>query len=273
VFISPDLNQDKALSRKAILDKIGCQPKDRIEDAVCAGDDLALVSLLNKEKGFWRSKLRKRIRPERLTALHFAALFGEIDMARRLLSSGYNVNEVPYGYTTNLSPLKLAIGARQVDMIEFLIANGAKPSEPDSWTTLAGHLMNRSWLQKTMSEVEKHHVPNMIMAIFRILLKQGWDVNAPFEASGRTVLHQAVTFWTGDYRWDLNLRTAMVSFLCERGADPFQVNTEGKTPYDLALASGHQDLLLLLDRGSKIGKSGYGRAEPVELFNEVGIVV
>lgn len=102
-----------------------------------------------------------------------------------------------------------------------------------------------------MSEAEKEYIPNRMIAILMILLKHGWDVNAPFETSGETVLHQAVTFWTGSYRWDLNLRAAMTSFLCERDADPFQANTEGKTPYDMALASGHQDLLLVLDQGSK----------------------
>lgn len=195
--------------------------------------------------------MRKRVRPERVTALHFAALFGEIDMARRLLGSGFYINEVPYGYITSLTPLKFAVGARQVDMVDFLIANGAKPSKPDSWSTLAGQLINRSWLMKKMSEAKKECVPNGIIAILRILLKHGWVVNAPFKTSGGTVLHQAVTFWTGSYRWDLNLRAVMTSYLCGRGTDPFQPNTEGKTPYDLALASGHQDLLLILGRGSK----------------------
>ena len=246
----------KTLSRKEILDRIGCRPKDGIEDAVCDGNHSVLTGLLNSKKGFWRSKLRKRVHPERVTALHFAALFGEIDMARRLLGSGFNINEVPYGYTTSLTPLKFAIGARQVDMVEFLIANGAKPSEPDSWSTLAGQLMNRSWLMKTMSEAEKEYVPNRIIVILGILLKYGWDVNTPFETSGGTVLHQAVTFWTGSYRWDLNVRAAMTSFLCEQGADPFQANTEGKTPYDMASASGHQDLLLVLGRGTEKERTG-----------------
>lgn len=118
-------------------------------------------------------------------------------MARHLLGSSFNINEVPYGYTTSITPLKFAIGARQVDMVEFLIANGAKPSVPDSWSTLAGQLTNRSWLMKTMSEAEKEYAPNRMIAILIILLKHGWDVNAPFETSGGTVLHQAVTFWTG----------------------------------------------------------------------------
>lgn len=251
----------ETLSRKEILDKIGCQPKDGIEDAVCDGNHLAFANLLNSKKNYWQSKLRKRVRPERITALHFAALFGEIDMARRLLGSNFNINEVPYGYTTSLTPLKFAFGARQVDMVEFLIANGAKPSMPDSWSALAGQLMNRSWLMKTMSEAEKEYVPNRIIAILRILLNHGWDLNAPFEKTGGTVLHQAVTFWTGSYRWDLNLRAAMTSFLCDRGADPFQANTEGKTPYDLASASGHQDLLLVLSRGSKRNIPDDGPAE------------
>lgn len=251
----------KTLSRKEILDRIGCRPKDRIEDAVCDGDHSAFANLLNSKKDFWRSKLRKRVRPERVTALHFAALFGEIDMARRLLGSNFNINEVPYGYTTSLTPLKFAMGARQVDMVEYLIANGARPSGLDSWSTLAAQLMNRSWLMKTMSDSKKEYVPSQIIAILRILLKHGWDLNAPFETSGATVLHQAVTFWTGSYRWDLNLRAAMTSFLCDQGADPFQANTEGKTPYDLASASGHQDLLLVLGRGSKKKEPDDGPAE------------
>lgn len=259
--------EGKPLSRKEILERIGCQPRDDLEEAVCNGDNSAFVNLLNKKKDFWRSKLRKRVRAERVTALHFAALFGEIDMARRLIFSNFNINEVPYGYSTSLSPLTFAIGARQVDMVEFLITNGAKPSEPDSWSTLAGQLMNRSWLRKTMSEVEKDRIPNRIIGILRILLKHGWDINAPYESSGATILHQAVTFWTGSYKWDLNLRTVVTSFLCERGADPFRANKEGKTPYDLASTSGHQDLLLVLSRDSKTRVPAYWPVEPVELPN------
>ena len=140
------------------------------------------------------SKLRKRVRSECVTALHFVALFREVDMSRRLLNSSFNINEAPYGYTTSLMPLKFAIGARQVDMVEFLIANGARPTEPDTWPTLARQLRSRSWLTKTMSESDREFVSSWIVPVFGILLKNGRDVNAPFETSSRTVLHQAVTF-------------------------------------------------------------------------------
>lgn len=241
----------KTLSRKEVLDKIGCQPKDGIEDAVCDGDHPAFANLLSSKKVSWKSKLRKHVRSERVTALHFAAVFGEVEMARRLLGANFNINETPYGYSTSLTPMKFAIGARQVTMVEFLVANGARPSGSDSWSTLAGQLMNRSWLNKTMSEADKDIVPTQMIAILKILIKHGWHMNAPFETAGGTVLHQAVSFWTGSYKWDLHLRTAMTSFLCEIGANPRQSNREGKTPYDMASASGHQDLLMILDRAAK----------------------
>lgn len=239
------------LSRKEILHKVGCQPRDRIEEAVCDGNKSLLLSLLKKKKGFWLSALRKRGRVERVTALHFAALFGEIDMTRILLSFDFNINEVPFGYSTRLSPLHFAIGARQVDMVDFLIANGARPSEPDTWSTLAGQLMSRSWLAKTMSQVEKEFAPVRIVAIMRILIRHGWDVNVPIDTNGRTVLHQAVSFWTGEYKWDLDLRAEVTSFLCDTNANPHQVDKEGKTPHSVAVASGHQDLVFVLEHGSR----------------------
>ena len=257
--------QGTALTRKEILDNIKCQPRDHVEEAVCKGDYTALINQLNKRKDSWRSKLRKRGRSERVTALHFAALFGEIEMARRLLESNFDINEVPYGYTTSLTPLKLAIGARQVQMVEFLTASGAAPSEPETWSILAGQLLNRSWLMKTMSESEKEFVSNRVISILAILLQRGWDINTPFEKSGGTVLHQAVTFWTGQYKWDLHIRTTVTSFLCQQGANPYQANKAGKTPYGIAEASGHQDLLQVLVQGSRNGSSDHRPRGLVEL--------
>jgi tetratricopeptide (TPR) repeat protein len=192
--VKADTFKEKPLSRKEILDNIGCEPQNRIEKAVCRGDSSALDGLLQSKKKFSRFKFHKNDATERITALHFAALFGEINIAHHLLSSGFNINEVPFGYSTRHTPLKFAIGARQVDMVRFLVANGAKPSKPDSWSTLAAQLMNRSWLKMTMSDPERKYLPSRIITILSILLEQGWNVNEPFETSGNTVLHQVVTF-------------------------------------------------------------------------------
>lgn len=255
----------KTMSRKDILDKIGCHPRDNIEEAVCKGDHATLSKLLDKKKGFWRSSLRKHVRPERVTALHFAALFGEIDMARRLLAANYNVNEVPFGYSTSLTPLHFAIGARQVEMVQFLITNGARPAEPDTWSTLASQLMTRSWLMKTMADVERDVVADRIIAILNILLNAGWQINSPYGTVGGTVLHQAVSFWTGSYRWDLELRAAVTSFLCSRGADPFLANKDGKTANDVAVKEGHQDLVRILNQRLGSKEMDSGAVELVEL--------
>ena len=253
------------LPRKEILNRIKCQPRDRIEDAVCEGDHEALTKLLARKKGSWRLSFRKSSRTERVTALHFAALFGELEMARQLLEANFNVNEVPYGYTATITPLTFAIGARQVKMVEFLIENGARPQEPDSWSTMAGQLMNRSWLAKTLSSGENEDAPARIIAILKTLLKSGLDVNATIDTSGRTLLHQAVAFWTGEYTWDLGVRVKLTEFLHGEGADPWKPNAEGKTPRNLAEASGHEELLMILDRSS-VGKKGEDRTvEPVEL--------
>jgi ankyrin repeat protein len=229
-------------------------PVDRLEEAVCNGDHSNLDVLLRKKKngGFLRSKVQKALHSKRVTALHFAALFGEIEMAHRLLNAGFEINEVPQLSTSSLTPLKFAVGARQVDMVALLIANGAKPVEPDTWSTLIGQLMDRSWITSTMSVAERedlHEAPNNMIAIMQIWLKHGWNVNRSCEASsGRTMLHQAVAFESGYYEWDSNLRTTMIRFLCDHGANPLKPDTNGNTPYEMTLVVDDQDLLPVLEQ-------------------------
>ncbi|KAF3040119.1 hypothetical protein E8E12_008084 [Didymella heteroderae] len=259
----PPSTPAKPLSRKNILEKVGCQPRDNIEEAVCKGDHAGLAKLLDKKKGFWRGSLRKHVRPERVTALHFAALFGEVDMARCLIATNFNINEVPFGYSTSLTPLHFALGARQVEMIRFLINNGARPVEPDTWSTLASQLMTRSWLLKTLSDSERDGIANRIIACLELLLNAGWQINMPYGTAKTTVLHQAVAFWTGSYKMDMELRAAVTQFLCNRGANPLRKNSDGKTAWDIASNEGHQDLLKILDEAGR--RADMGNMQPVEL--------
>lgn len=98
-----------------------------------------------------------------------------------------------------------------------------------------------------------------------MLLNYGLDVNAPIDGSGGRLLHQAVTFGNPQTGWDMEIRTAMTSFLCDNGASAFEANTEGKTPYDLALLSGNQHILLIFSRGSKVNGTGVQMKTPIEL--------
>lgn len=278
--VAPNVKATPKDRRAEILRSIRCMPVDKIEEAVCSGDPFALSSLLKKKNGFLRSKMQKALHSKRVTALHFAALFGEIEMARRLLACNYDINEIPDLSTTRQTPLKFALGARQDAMVAFLISNGAKPIEPDSWSSLAGLLMDRSWLANTMSVAEKENLdqaPTRIIAILKIWQRHGWDANAPYDASGRTLLHQAVALETGAYKWDANLRVTMTRFLCEQGADPTQPDAKGNTPFDMARVVEDQDLLPILDQRMKKqrwDKESAGLVEldarsssPVELFD------
>ena len=246
----------KGLQRMEILRNIRCVPSDSIEEAVCKGDKSALAALLKRKRSSsWRSKMQKALHSRRVTALHFAALFGEVEIARDLLSAGYDINEIPESSATRQTPLKFAIGARQVDMVIFLTARGARPIEPDSWSTLAGLLMDRSWLSNTLSMADRddlEQVPSRIIAILRSWLKKGWDPNAPYNTSGRTLLHQAVAFESGFYKWDANLRGTMTRFLCNEGADPTRLDTKGNSPYDMATVVEDQDVLLVFDQRVKM---------------------
>jgi hypothetical protein len=163
---------------------------------LCNGDHEAFMAILNKKKGFWRSSARKRSRPERV---RFTVLLGDVGTARALIQAGFGINEAPFGYSTNLTPLNFAIGAGQVAMVALLTGNEAVPADPDTWSTLAGQLLSRSWLMKTMSDADNHLVPTRIIGIMDILINRGWDISAPMATSGGTALHYTVSFWTGAY--------------------------------------------------------------------------
>ncbi|KAK3110116.1 hypothetical protein LTR53_015930 [Teratosphaeriaceae sp. CCFEE 6253] len=274
------------LSRTDILRNLRCVPSDRIEEAVCAGDAAAVSALLLKKKSSsWRFKMQKALHSKRVTALHYAALFGELAIARDLLSAGYNIDEIPEASTTRQTPLKFALGARQAEMVTFLTERGARPLAPDTWASLAGLLLDRSWLANTLSTADRQdaeHVPGRIIAILRTWLKKGWDPNSPTNAAGRTLLHQAVAFESGFYKWDASLRGTITRFLCNEGADPMRADTKGNTPYDMATVVEDQDVLLVFDQrlrmreldqsleGLRIAELGDNRlSRPVELSAEM----
>ena len=53
--------------------------------------------------------------------------------------------------------------------------------------------------------------------------------------------------------------------LVQTGANPLQPNKNGKTPYDMALDSGDQKVLMILDQNVSRKDMGIALAEPVEL--------
>jgi ankyrin repeat protein len=184
------------------------------------------------------------------TALHSAALTGQIEIARALLARGADANArlelplrmqatfVPYNpelQTGRLAqigatPFMLAAKAVNPDMMRLLLANGADPRRTaDSGTTA---LMLASGLGKRhstdMFTFIKYYAwdEERAIATIRLLLDLGADINAANEF-GETALHGAT----------YHAAQKVIQFLVERGANPNATNWADQTP--LRVADGH----------------------------------
>ena len=91
-------------------------------------------------------------------------------------------------------------------------------------------------------------IPNVHQSlgdVARLLLEQGADVNMQISGSGRTPLHVTLDFHTVD----------VVRMLFEHGANVGVEDSEGRTPYQIALAEGSEGnkeiIKLLSEHGAK----------------------
>jgi ankyrin repeat protein len=184
------------------------------------------------------------------TALHCAALTGQIEVAKALLARGADPNArlemplrmqatfVPYNpdlQTGRLdqigaTPFMLAAKAVNADMMRLLLANGADPRRAsDSATTalmLAAGLGKRhSTDMFTFIKYYSWDEDKAIEAI-TLLLEGGADINAANEF-GETALHGAT----------YHAAQKVVQFLVERGANINATNWADQTP--LRVAEGH----------------------------------
>ncbi|KXT15635.1 hypothetical protein AC579_5827 [Pseudocercospora musae] len=128
-------------------------------------------------------------------ALHLAALFNELEIANLLVErGGANVNgqctcnssksgKSVYGVT----PMHLAIGARNVKMIQYLAKNGGnfgrqaagagqRYSAPPLW------LLNERWLSKPGNAE-----PQKVVTVLATMKDCGWDTYARLNDDGRTM--------------------------------------------------------------------------------------
>ncbi|KAA8902670.1 ankyrin repeat-containing domain protein [Sphaerosporella brunnea] len=165
-------------------------------------------------------------------ALHFAVRGGSVATVQRLLEMGYAVNAQYNGS----SPLVYASQAGRVEIVRFLLANGAHVNAQ------GGEYGNA--LQAATSRGNE--------AVVQLLLEKGADVNTQGGHYGNAL--QAATSRGNE---------AVVQLLLEKGAD---VNTQGgyygNALQAAAFNGGKAVVQLLLEKGADVNAQGgeYGNA-------------
>jgi len=183
-------------------------------------------------------KLLRTVAPNGKSALMVASKQGEIELAKRMVKLGSNVNELTQ---TGGTPLMFAVLGNHVALASWLHQSGAdinaKGSNGWSAATIAGAKGQTDmlrWLISAGADIDSpdvyrftplmRAVDNQHTKAVEILLLEGQaGVNFKDE-SDNTALHFAVA----------NKQSAVIKMLLRQGANPQQANRNGITPADLA---------------------------------------
>jgi ankyrin repeat protein len=169
------------------------------------------------------------------TPLHIAVLYRRPENLDEILKVNPDIDVTNgEGYT----PLHLAV--RRPDnekAIEHLLQQGADVNIPDP--------TGRNALLVSVGSNQKEYIS--------LLVSKGIDINSQ-DDNGNTALHYPLSNVLRDKMY-LPYSTEIVKILLEEGADPHIRNNEGKSPMDLAVESGENELINLL-KSSRFNTSG-----------------
>jgi hypothetical protein len=136
-----------------------------------------------------------------------------IDAIKTLLGEGYALR----GGKGGPDPLKVAISRRDPVLVETLFAAGAKIKPSDD---LSGDMI----VPEVQARPDEHTSQPSLMAVLDLLGRHGANANVADKQTKQTALHIAALYGRSD----------IVRWLLAHGADPLAMNSDGKTPRDLA---------------------------------------
>jgi ankyrin repeat protein len=195
------------------------------------------------------------------TPLHTAAALGSVKIAKLLIDAGADLEGIGIGQShplhaaarnnravvaayliqrgaqvdsrdgQGLTPLLVAAADGNAEVVEALLDGGADPRAED----------NRGGRDAVIEvAVFYGHI-----AVVKLLLSRGIDINAPNDRDGETPLF-AATMAAFDRGAAMTQRLKMIEFLIGNGADPNIADTAGKTAYQLATEPDIREALLKL---------------------------
>lgn len=222
-----------AATRRRWLDKLKLKPITPLERLICQGQLYAAMSSIATPNKL-AVRLRVAVAEARPTALHYAALFGDVELGRVLLAHGFVTNSkayISYNYGFLLLPIHFALGARRVSMCKMLLQHEAKcrnvPCE-SLWTEKDFPLYNDrgstlyledDWLEATSCED-----PQEIIHMMQCLERFGWGELGIRGSESPRVLNLVVSL---PDKWK-SLRRPIVSSMLEKGT---RVVTPPLEPY------------------------------------------
>jgi ankyrin repeat protein len=204
-------------------------PDRRVPDAARQKDRAGVSRLLDA-----RADVNAR-QPDGATALHWAAHWNDLEMARLLVGKGADVNAAN---DLGATPLALACTNASVEMATVLIKAGARPD-----------LALSSGETPLMTAARSGNA-----ALIELLITAGAQVDARETVDGQTALMWAAA----------DKRLAAVRRLIERGADVHARSTSGFTPILFAARAGDVDVATtLLNAGANVNDAGRDGATPL----------
>eukprot|EP01039_Chlorochromonas_danica_P009385 gene9385-10365_t len=236
------------------------------------------------------------------TALHLASHQGYLEVARLLLESGSNVDQVDTG---NHTALHYAVHGCHKEVVELLIARSADVNAVGQGGKTALHLASHQGylevarlLLESGSNVDQvdtdkhtalHYAAHECRKeVAELLIARSADVNAK-EQHGKSALFYAINqgcssvaellllmseavnvdiidMWgntTLHYATEQNMVTVVQS-LCQRGARKDMFNKLGFTPLHLAVQKGNIDMVeVLLEAGANINQASWAEKQTV----------
>ena len=209
------------------------------------------------------------LKEDGLTALHLAALEGHLEVMKRLLEAGQDVNQRGRSERT---PLMWAANYDRADCVEYLLQNGAQLDLKDKRGNTALHLaadagQNRGYQSLSYNRCVEYLIQNdAVMDVctaanigdsekLRRLIEAGQDVN---QRDG-TWEKRTPLMWAAKMG-----RTDCVKYLIQNGAQLDLKDDDGDTALHLAAYWGHLEVMKrLLEAGQHINLRGVCARTPL----------